>query len=53
LRRGESAEIDLIRSGQQLFIPFVVLAEVRASFLAGSRPGLLWWRPGAPVPDGD
>jgi tRNA(fMet)-specific endonuclease VapC len=35
--RGEAEAADRVRRAQRVFVPFVVLAELRAGFLCGSR----------------
>ena len=34
---GESVAVDRLQTAEQIFLPFIVLAELRAGFLCGSR----------------
>ena len=36
--RGDAVVVEQVRTAEQICIPFVVLAELRAGFLAGTRP---------------
>lgn len=37
LARGDEKTLDAVRSARRVFLPFVVLGELRAGFLCGSR----------------
>jgi len=36
--RGDAEAVDRIRRARRVYVPFVVVAELRAGFLCGSRP---------------
>ncbi len=36
--RGEQDAVDHLQRAARVYVPFVVLAELRAGFLCGSRP---------------